>query len=155
MKTAIIYASQHGTTKYCAALLAKLLPDAVAIDVTEAPALEAYDCVVLGTAIYAGRGMHEMAQWCSAHLDSLQQRRLGLFICCMNTNDETVQRQLRKAFPNELQQHAVVRASFGGALTMSRLTLPEKAMMRLLGYTQDQTTVNAATIEQFAADLSA
>lgn len=153
MTTAIIYASQYGTTKRCATLLAELLPDAAVLSVNEAISLDDYDQVVLGTGIYAGRSMNNMTQWCAAHINELQQRRLGLFICCMNDNETAVQRQLDKAFPAELQQQAIVRASFGGALTMSQLSLPEKAMLRVLGYSHDQDTVDMAAIRDFAVTL--
>lgn len=153
MTTAIIYASQYGTTKRCATLLAELLPDAAVLSVNEAISLDDYSQVVLGTAIYAGRSMNNMTQWCATHLQELQTKRLGLFICCMNNNETTVQRQLDKAFPAELQQHATVRASFGGALTMSHLSLPEKAMLRVLGYSQDEDAVDTAAIREFAATL--
>ena len=67
-------------------------------------------------------------QFCSANLELLTQKRIGLFITCPDTG-EKAEKQLRQAFPAELLNGAVVSAYFDGTFDSFRLSILERMMI--------------------------
>ena len=111
MKTAIVYYSLSGNTKYAAEKMAQalgadlipLVPKKTYPDsgfkkffwggksalMGEKPALElytfqadAYDCVILGTPVWAGTIAPPLRTFIADHQITLQGKRLAVFACC-------------------------------------------------------------------------
>jgi menaquinone-dependent protoporphyrinogen oxidase len=81
--------SKHGSTRGIAEALARDLADsaagrsvgltAVAISVEQQPDPSAFDVVVLGSAVYAGRWLEPARQFATTHITSLRSRPVWLF----------------------------------------------------------------------------
>lgn len=153
MKTLIIYASKHLSTKSHAQAIAAQLPGATIYPVETAPSPKDYDQVILGTAIYAGAALPDMQTYCQTHQTELLQKQLHLFICCINPNATIISKQLHRAFPDNLRQHALQAASLGGTINFGLLTRKEKALMRVLGYTDSYSNFDASKLRQFIANI--
>lgn len=157
MKTAIIYATKHGTTEKCVAILAKKITGPV--DVTnlkkdQAHDLTQYDKVIIGGSIYVGQIQKEIKDFCSKNMAVLQNKRLGLFICCMQQGDQAMT-QLDNSFPRELQDVAVTRESFGGEFVFKKMNFLERFIVKKVAKTDRDTSFLAEEkIEQFARSIN-
>ena len=133
MKTLILYASKYGATKALAERIAEKLPGAFAANVHDGAAdLAAYDAVILGTPIYMGRPRKEMKEFAQKNLAALLQKKTGLFLCCLQDENDSVSRQFQVAFPKELRDHASVLAALGGVLDKEKLKAFDGLIMRIV-----------------------
>lgn len=170
MRAAILYASRYGTTEECARRLKDALEgssprtDAAASDgrvelvdlqKSRNPDLSGIDTVVIGGPIYAGKPLGVVGRYCERRRSLLQKLNVGLFICCLYEG-ETARAELTAAYPPWLTARAIVRDVFGGAVTVSRLSVLDRFMMRRVAQTdRDIRTVQPQRIEQFAKTLLA
>jgi menaquinone-dependent protoporphyrinogen oxidase len=154
LKVLILYGSKHGCTAKCAYLLRDKLGNADVMDVSQSTsvALDDYDAVVVGTPVYVGQINKAVSRFCNANLTALQEKRIGLFVCC--GLPEKAMEQLETGFPRELVQAARVKAYFGYQYEINRLNFFEKALMRLLGKHRDEGDIRHAVIEDFARSLT-
>ena len=115
MKTAIIYYSKHGTTERVTHLIGEKLTnkvDYISLKECPRPDIRTYDRIILGTAIYAGSPNRKVTQFCHNNQPLLEQKVIGLFICCMNEEQEA--EEMNKAFPEFLQRLSIPKAILGG-----------------------------------------
>jgi menaquinone-dependent protoporphyrinogen oxidase len=140
MNTAIIYASKHGTTAKATQKIAAQLPaGTVAIFNLKTDReidLGKYNTVILGTAIYAGAPMQAMKKFCAAHNDVLRAKRLGLFVCGMEPDEEKQQAEIAGAFPQSLREKAVATAFLGGEFLFETMNVFEKMIVRKIAKTE-------------------
>ena len=143
MKTIIIYSTKHNFTKKCAELLSEKLQGQVELfnlrqgnEVN----LKAYDKVILGGSIYMGQIQKQVSQYCLENLNELKEKKLGLFICCMQKDDSAV-KQLNEAFPQELVTKAVAKNVFGGGFSFSSMNFFEKLITRKVAKVKEDTSV--------------
>lgn len=155
MRTIIIYSSKHGATREAAKLLAHQLADgAVIAEVTEAPDVTPFDCVVLGSAIYAGKPLKPMQDFCAQHQEELLQKRLGLFICAM-ADPVIVRQELTMAYSALLRQHAVATAWFGGKIIPAKLSATERAVLKIMRKSKPREELRHDDIQRFVITLQA
>ena len=131
MKTLIIYGSNHGCAKKCAELLEENLKGEVDIvDIRKDITLDLnnYDKVVIGGSIYMGKIQKEIEEVCESYCDNLKEKKLGLFICCMN--EENVEKQIKDNFPEKLILSAKVQEYFGGAFNFKDMNFFERFIIR-------------------------
>lgn len=165
MNTLIVYATKHGSAEQCTSILKGKLKGKVDVHNLKkgpAPSLDAYDSVIVGGSIYAGRVQKEVTGFCTQNLTVLKTKKTGLFICCMNK--ENSGKQLDSAYPGELLEHAAAKESFGGTMKFSDMNFFEKLITKMVskaeakkGGTQtpydgktDVTTLDEDRIEAFA-----
>lgn len=158
MKTLVVYVSRQGCSEKSARLIQRALGSGCDVvdleEYSEVSPLE-YDTVVIGGPIYFGR-MHAAVQaFCQRHLDTLLQRRLGLYICCMHSG-ESARQQLRQAFPPELLAHAAASGIFGGEIHMERINFIERFIVRAVVRSEYSiTTFSQERVAHFVRQLLA
>lgn len=133
MSTLIVYATKHGSSKGCAVKLSEKLfgkVDLINLKESGISNLEAYDKVVIGGSIYAGRIQKEISDFCLNDLSILKQKKIGLFICCMIKNSEEA--QINNSFPEDLIANAVVKESFGGEFKFKDMSFAEKIITKMV-----------------------
>jgi menaquinone-dependent protoporphyrinogen oxidase len=132
----IAFATKHGSTREVAeAVAARLQVHGLATQVRAAgdvAALDGYDAVVLGSAIYMGR-LHEDARtFLRRHREGLAARPLAVFGMGPRTlSDEDVassRRQLGAALGKEPLVHPVATTVFGGAFDPVHYRFPFNRM---------------------------
>ena len=105
MKTAIIYYSKHGTTERVTHLIGEKLTnkvDYISLKECPRPDIRTYDRIILGTAIYAGSPNRKITQFCHNNQLLLEQKVIGLFICCIRWRVSVWQNEFhRKIFDEE------------------------------------------------------
>ena len=131
MKTAIIYYSKHGTTERVAHLIGEKLDnkvDYISLKECLKPDMRNYDRIILGTSIYAGASSRKVTQFCHKNQPLLEQRVIGLFICCMNKAQEVA--EMNKAFPEFLQRLTIPKAVLGGEFKFDKMNFIERFLIR-------------------------
>lgn len=148
MKTLILFATKHGCTEKAALALAQHLQSADVVNIADhTPDMGDYADVIIGSSIYVGQINKALSQWLSQNTAALQQKRLGLFVCCGQA--EKAMEQLAAAFPGELVQTAVAKGYFGYDFT--RLSFGEKLICKAIGAPIGQSELRTAEIDSFAA----
>ncbi|MBN2415961.1 flavodoxin [bacterium] len=157
MSTLILYATKHGCTERCAHKIGEHLPGGAEIRPLKQvnPAiLDKYDTVVLGGSIHAGRVQGAVKKFAARHSAALREKKLGLFICCMEEG-EKAQQQLESSFPPDLLKHAVVSSWLGGAFTFERMNPLERAIIKKIsGTDRNVEKIDEQKIAAFARRIT-
>jgi menaquinone-dependent protoporphyrinogen oxidase len=157
MSTLIAYATTHGCTEKAAQMLEQLLNDEVSLVNLKKrfrSDLSAFDTIIIGGSIHAVKIQGKVKRFYREHLDTLKQKRLGLFLCCMEEG-ETAQKQFDENFPAELREHAAVTGLFGGAFDFDKMNFLQKSIVKkVAGINQSVSKIKEDNIHQFAAELN-
>lgn len=163
MKTLIAYATKYGGTKACAERIAEKLPgptDLLEVAKGASVDLSPYDAVIVGSSVYMGKPRKDALAFCERYAGALLDKRLGLFLCCIQDLDKTVSQQLRLAFPQRLREHAQVLGALGGTVDYAKLNRKDAFIMKLVaGDLRKKTgndilsTVSRERIDRFVALL--
>jgi len=156
MHTLIIYVTRYGCTEYCSEVLARQLGrevKTVNLKKNRLPDLGGFDTIIVGGSIHAGRIQGIIKRFCRNYHDCLMQKRLGLFLCCMEEGDRANE-QFAQAFPEDLRNHAVVRGLFGGVIDFQKMNWLEKAIMKKIAKTdQNIMKIRESEIGRFAQSI--
>ena len=153
MNTLILYASNHGTTEKVAERISRIIGfnrcQTVNIYELAPPSLEGFDTVIIGGSIYFGKEQRKIRKFCENHIEELLKKKLGLFICYMDRDQEM--EEYLNSYPAALIQHAHAEGYFGGAFDFNRLNFVEKFIVRKnLGHKESISRINSQSINHFA-----
>lgn len=156
MKTAIIYATHHGTTETVAKQIQQqLLPQQVELinlAHNKQPDISTYDRIVVGSSIHAGKNQSVVQKFCSKNMPELLQKQIGLFLCCLN--EKEFEQSMANAYPEILRNHAFDVKLMGGEYKMDRMNFIERFLVRkIAGVTQSQSLINYTNINNFVNNL--
>lgn len=146
MNTLIVYATKHGTTEKCAEKLKEELEgevELVNLEKMNKIDLGRYDQVIIGGSVYAGRVRKPVSQFCMQHLEELNHKRLGLFLCGI-AEGEDADKELNSIYPPELLRAAVAKEFFGGEVNIDQMNFFEKFIMKKVA----NTTTNLSKIRE-------
>ncbi|WP_244834720.1 flavodoxin domain-containing protein [Clostridium sp. BJN0001] len=140
MKTLIVFASKHGTTKDCAKRLERAINGEVSlIDIKkdEICSINEYDNVILGGAIYGGMVSRKLKKFISDNKEILLKKNLGIYICCMS-DKEKINSQFEQNFSKDILDKAFIKSSFGGEFHFLRMNFFEKFIIKQI-YKNDKS----------------
>lgn len=153
MKTLIAYCTTHGCTGKTAIELKMYLGEETILcnlKKEQTPDLTTFDRVIIGGSIHAGKVQKTIHHFCTRNLETLKQKELGLFICCMEEG-ENARKQLRNAFPEELHDVAKASAWFGGEFNFNKMNFFEKFMVRKIARVEESVSkIDHSAIEHFS-----
>ncbi|MEJ2407380.1 MAG: flavodoxin domain-containing protein [Candidatus Thiodiazotropha sp.] len=156
MTTLVAYASRQGCSEKSARLIQRMLGggcDIVDVDIESDIELVPYDTVIIGGPIYYGKLRASVRGFSEAYLPQLLQRRIGLYICCMEQGERALQ-ELREGFPSELLEHASATGFFGGEIHMERISFVERFIVRAVVRTEyNLTTFSEERVSRFLQRL--
>ena len=151
MKTLILYATKYGAAAEITKRIATQFDNASTCDLKQGniPLLEDFDCIIVGSSIYAGTFRKEAKAYLAQNANELCKKKLGLFICSMGDGKED---EVFKAnVPDEVLQAAVAKATLGGAFDPKKANFMErfiiKAVAKQSGYVDN---INDEKISKFA-----
>jgi len=156
MDTLILYATKHGAAREIAEGIADSMGGAVLHDLKQGgvPALAGFDCVIIGSSLYAGSIRKEAKTFLAQNTDQLGGKKLGLFLSGMAQSDE--KKYFTDNFPADLLQQAKAASFLGGIFDPQKANAMERLIMKAVtkqsGYT---STIDAEKIQQFARLLQA
>jgi menaquinone-dependent protoporphyrinogen oxidase len=157
MKTAIIYATSHGTTEKVAIQIKNVLDsDNVQLfnlKQNKKVDLSSFEQVVIGGSIHAGQIQGSVKTFCRNNMVDLLQKRVALFICGMNKPE--FETELSNAFPELLRKHAVSSMVVGGEFLFGKMNFIEKLIVRKVsGVSQNVSKIDDAKVNELILCLS-
>lgn len=158
MNTLIIYMSNYGTTEKVAGTISELLGYNVCtlVNLKEdtVPDLAAYKTIIIGGSVRMGKVQKKISEFCQDHLDELTQKNIGLYMCCMDRENE--QKEFEDSFPAELIRHARATGIFGGELHFDKMNFIEKLMVKAVRKEKKSISrLNHQAINHFAIRMGA
>lgn len=161
MKTAIIFKTRHGTTEKVAYMLAKRLTDSgdevrvIDLAKTRQPHLNGYEKIIVGGSIHVGKIQREIKTFCERHNELLMNRKLGLFICCMETDAVKRLKEFEDSFQNELKAHASAKGIMGGEFLLEKMNFIERLVVRKVAHTRESVhDIDTEALEKFIKDIN-
>ena len=136
MNTLIVYASKSGTTEEAARVAEERLRGPCRLldlrdKKAEIPVLGQYDAVIVGSPLYMGRPMKEVARFCREHETELTRGKpvLALFTCGMGDAAEG-ESCFRRCLPEAVTRAALIYRHLGGEVHEDRLNAFGRMAMR-------------------------
>lgn len=158
MKTAIIYATKHGCTDKCAHTLSNELNttcDIINIESANSFDIQEYNTVIIGGSIHAGMINKKLKSFLNKNSETLLDKKLGLFLCCMYEGDKALE-QLNNAFPEPLRNKAIAHSIFGGEFDFNKMNFLEKTIVKKVANVEESVSkINYANIKAFAEKMKA
>lgn len=154
MKTLILYATKYGAACEIARHIADKTGDALLHDLKQkdVPALSQFDCVILGSSLYAGMIRKEAKEYLAQNARALSSKRLGLFLSGMNAKEE--KKYWEDNFPSPLLQAAKSVRFLGGIFDPGKAGMLERFLMKAIAkQTSYQNTIHSEAIAEFVKDL--
>ncbi len=158
MNTLIVYATKYGSTKLCAELLAKSLPngaDLINLAEEARPNLHHYNTIVVGSPIYEDRLHPKIQHFCKKNKGILMSGIFACFLCHSSLSSET-QALFTRNFDTELLQHALAHSGFGGEVQWDKLSYKDRLLYGKETYAQakkQNLMIRPDKIDSFALAL--
>ena len=151
MKTLILYATKHGAAREAAERIAQKIPGAVLHDLKQAniPPLEDFECVIFGSSIYVGSIRKEAKVFLAHNADSLKEKKLGLFLCGLQENEE--KQFFESNFLPDILTAAKAMSFIGGIFDPKKAGFVERVIIKTVAKLKAYTNrIDNAKIERFA-----
>jgi len=135
MKTIILYATKYGATAEIARRVAEQMGGTVLHDLKQpAPDLSGFDCVIIGSSIYADSMRKEAKAFVAKNADVLMKKRLGLFLSTLSGEGDF----FAKNFSAQILQHAKAKAALGGIFDPTKAGGVERFLMKKIMKTSER-----------------
>ncbi|PLW93551.1 MAG: flavodoxin [Marinilabiliales bacterium] len=130
MKTAILYASTHGTSEKAAQLLSDKIGNCDLINLRKIKKVDLndYSKLIIGGSIHMGKMQQRVRSFIEKYQAEIIDKKFALFMCCMDEKQE--ENQLKSAFPADLQAKAVMVTGIGGEFLFDKMNFLERAMVK-------------------------
>jgi len=156
MKTAIIYASSHGTTEKVAKQIQHGLgierTQLINLKTTKTLDLSLFDTLVIGGSIHAGQMQSKVKRFCKKNMVDLLQKRVGLFMVGMN--EPQFETEFNKAFPELLRKHAITSKCVGGEFLFEKMNFIEKLIVKKVsGISHNVSKIDDSKISELVYDI--
>jgi menaquinone-dependent protoporphyrinogen oxidase len=155
MKTAIIYATSHGTTeKVAKQIQIQLGGNTQLINLKEENTIDLsqYDQVVIGGSIHAGQMQGRVKKFCKQNMVDLLQKRLALYMVGMNEPD--FETEFNNAYPELLRKHAIASKCVGGEFLFEKMNFLEKLIVKKVsGISQNISKIDETKIMELVNEL--
>ncbi|MCL2409092.1 MAG: flavodoxin domain-containing protein [Oscillospiraceae bacterium] len=154
MNTLILYATKHGAVREIAGRIADSIGGAVLHDLKQggSPSLAGFDCVIIGSSLYAESIRKEAKAFLAKNADALREKKLGLFLSGMLPDE--AEKCFDNNFRKDILQSANAASFLGGifdpqkAGAFGRILM--KAATKQSGYID---TISDEKIAQFAVTM--
>ena len=157
METLILYASKYGAASEAAEHVAEHLGGSVTLHDLgrkDIPSLDKFECVIIGSSIYAGSIRKEARAFVLQYAYKLRDKKFGLFLCGLDEN--TQQAYFEKNFSSDILGAAKATAFFGGIFDPKKANFFERFIMKAVSKRSTYTnTLHDEKIKQFAEDMKA
>jgi menaquinone-dependent protoporphyrinogen oxidase len=157
MKTAIIYATTHGTAEKVAqriqAELGVSSSQLFNLKASKIIDLSQFEQVVIGGSIHAGQVQSRVRDFCKRNMVDLLQKRVALFICAMN--EPEFETEFNSAFPELLRKHAISCKVVGGEFLLEKMNFIERFIVRKVsGVSQTVSKIDENKILSLVEELN-
>ena len=156
MKTLILYATKHGAAEDIAKRIAAQMDNADIYNLKQGDIsqLEDYDCVIVGSSVYAGAFRKEAKVYLAQNAEKLCEKKLGLFLCAMSESEGD--KVLKANVPEDVIKAATAASALGGAFDPKKGNFFERLIMKAVtkqsGYT---STISDEKVSRFVESMKA
>jgi len=138
MRVLVAAASKHGATNEIAIEIGRTLTDhgveTEVLDVEDVSALDGFDAVILGSAVYIGHWLKPATTFAETHTDELRARPTWLFSSGpIGDPPKPQEQQAGKADEILVSTGAREHRVFAGKIDKGELSFPERAVVRAVG----------------------
>ena len=140
----VTYATRTRSTAEVAKAISEVLTTrGFAVDVKpvkEKPSLDGYHGVILGSAIRMGAWLPEMIKFIRDNQAKLNEVPTAIFtVHMLNTGNDSANHDAQRAYtlPVHKMLHPVDEAFFAGNLDISKLSLPDRVLTKIMANDQD------------------
>jgi menaquinone-dependent protoporphyrinogen oxidase len=156
MRTAIVYASKHGTTEKMAQMIQKDLGEdkAQLFNLKEERNIDLnqFEQIIIGGSIHAGQIQKRIKDFCEHNTVDLLQKRLGLFLCCMD--EKRAEEQFNNAYPETLRSHAISKKVLGGEFLFEKMNFFERAIVKKIAkVNESQHNIDEEKVREFVLEM--
>ena len=154
MTTLILYATKHGAAREIARRIASHIDGAVMHDLKQpdVPDPAGFDCVIIGSSLYAGSIRKEAKAFLSQNADGLRDKKVGLFLSGMSQGEARA--AFDRNFPADMLQSAAVISFLGGIFDPKEAGMAERLIMKAAAKHVEYTnTISDEKIQQFAESM--
>ena len=156
MKTIVVYASQYGTTKKCAQMIAERLPGGAELhdlNKREKVDIREYETVIVGGSIRVGRLLKPAKVFCGENEAALLQKRLGLYLCCALPKD--AEGYFGENVSSVLLRHATAKGVFGGEFVTEKMGFFAKKVVEAVSKSAEgpPPQIDVAAVQAFAEGM--
>jgi len=132
MKTIIVYATKHGAAEEVARRIADRIGGAAIYNLksSDIPSLNDFDCVIIGSSIYAGMIRKEAKVFLSKNTAVLKEKSVGLFLCGLDASQEKT--YFDSNFAPEILQAAKATGFMGGIFDPQKAGFMERFIMKMV-----------------------
>lgn len=152
MKTAIIYATSHGTSEKVAKRIQESLNGTTQLfnlKATKTIDLSTFNTIVIGGSIHAGQMQNRVKQFCKQYLVDLLQKRVALYMVGMN--EPEFENQFSNAFPELLRKQAIASKCVGGEFLFEKMNFFEKLIVKKVsGASRSVSKIDETSIAEMA-----
>ena len=156
MKTLILYATKYGATHEIAKRIEEKIDNAVICDLkqNDIPALTEFDCIIIGSSLYAGMIRKEAKMFLAKSTDALKGKKVGLFLSGMDVDPEKEKTYFETNFSAELLQSAKAKTFPGGIYDPKKAGFAERLIYKLAAKQSAYSDkIDNDKITQFAAAM--
>lgn len=148
MDTAIIYATNHGTTEKVAQMIHGYLnknAELINLKTNKNPDISKFQNIIIGGSIHAGNIQKKVKKFINKRTNDIMAKKFALFLCCMD--EKRAGEQFENAFPKELQEKSIYNALPGGEFRFDKMNFIERAIVKkIAGTDQNVYKVNEEEI---------
>ena len=151
MNTLILYATKYGAAREIAERISGCIGGATLHDLKQGdvPALAGFDCVIIGSSVYAGSIRKEAKAFLKQNADSLRDKKLGLFLSGIGGSDE--KKAFEDNFPPDILKAAKSASFLGGIFDPKKASAAERLIIKAVTkQSAYMNTVSDRKIQQFA-----
>ena len=156
MKTLILYATKYGATKEIAEKIAKNMEDVSLYDLKEknSPSLDTFDCILLGSSLYAGSARKEFKAFITENLSTLNHKKLGIFFSGMGS--DSIDKVFTDNPPLASLENVIARDNLGGIFDPQKVNKAERFIFKLATKQSEyQNTIDEEKITSFLHKINA
>ncbi|MBN2728000.1 MAG: flavodoxin domain-containing protein [Bacteroidales bacterium] len=155
MKTAILYASSHGSTEKVANILQEKIDNAEVFNLKKLKSIDfkQYDQLIIGGSIHAGKIQSKVKSFIEKHKNEILEKKYALYLCCMDRDKEG--QQIQDAYPEELRKNAISVSLMGGEFLFEKMNFIERGIIKKIsGKKESVHALRADKIEELARIMS-
>jgi menaquinone-dependent protoporphyrinogen oxidase len=137
MKTVLIYTTMHGTTEKVSQYIAEHIADVTLVKISNSSdiLISSFDRVILGGSIHMGSIQSSVKKFCTRHRHELLSKPVALFVCGMEKEPGKQKEELRLAFPEGINTHALAKAFVGGEFIFEKMNFIQRMMIKKIAHT--------------------
>ena len=155
MKTLILYASKYGATGEIARRIAEKMPEATVCNIKtdKIPQLSKFDCIIIGSSLYAGMIRKEAKEYITQNTTELCKKKFGLFLSGFEPTNEKI--YFTNKFSGELLEAATATAFLGGIFDPEKVGFPGRFIVKKIAKQSDYlNNISNDKISSFIGELN-